>query len=86
MTPPGPNAESESVTGWRLGQIETALAAILGKLDDRPAWKDVRTIEDGLLERVRRLEEWQTWALRLGAPSIIGAFVGMLFNAFRLTG
>lgn len=81
MTPP---PEAESVTAWRLGKIETAMDLILGKLDDRPDWKDVRSIEARLLERVQKLEDWQTWALRLGGPALIGGVVGMLLNAFKL--
>lgn len=32
------------------------------------------------------LEDWQTWALRLGAPAIVAAVAGVLFNASRLGG
>jgi hypothetical protein len=31
-------------------------------------------------------EEWRRWALRLGAPALVAAMVGMAANAIRLTG
>lgn len=32
------------------------------------------------------LEDWNKWALRLGAPALVAALVGMAANAVRLTG
>jgi hypothetical protein len=32
------------------------------------------------------LEDWNKWALRLGAPAILAAVVGMAANAIRLAG
>lgn len=83
---------SDDVTTGELGRrlerfektVTGALATISEKLDDRPDWKDVRNIEALLVERIKRLEEWQTWALRLGAPALAGGLVGMLLNAFKL--
>lgn len=81
-----PEATSQDVTAWRLGKIEEALVVMLGKLDDRPDWKDVRNIEAVLAERVKRLEDWQTWALRLGGPALVAAAIGIVVNASRITG
>lgn len=71
-------APPQDVTAWRLGKIETALEAVLGKLDDRPDWKDVRAIEAVLSDRVKRLEDWQTWAGRLVLGAVILAVLGLV--------
>ncbi|AYN57566.1 hypothetical protein QEX66_gp18 [Arthrobacter phage Corgi] len=67
----------QDVTAWRLGKIEVALDAVLVKLDDRPDWKDVRNIEDQLAARITRLEDWQTWAIRIVVGAVLVALVGV---------
>lgn len=76
----------EAVTAWRLGKIEEGMTAVLSKLDDRPDWKDVRNIEGALKEKIQRLEDWQTWALRLGGPAFLGGGVAIVVNALRING
>ena len=83
---------TEDVTTGELGRrfdrfedtITKTLGTVVTKLDERPDWKDVRGIETVLLDRIKRLEEWQTWALRLGAPALVGGAVGIIFNAVRI--
>jgi hypothetical protein len=74
--------------GRRLDRLETTITAALGgiatKIDERPDWQDVRRIETALIVRISALEGWQTWALRLGAPGIVGALIGVLINAGRI--
>jgi hypothetical protein len=67
------------------GTITTALEGISSKLDQRPDWKDVQNMLTPLEGRVAALEGWQTWALRLGAPGIVGAIVGVIINGTRIT-
>lgn len=75
--------------GRRLDRFENTITNALGgfstKLDDRPDWQDVRRIEANLEGRIKKLEEWQTWALRLGGPALIAAVGGMLVNASRMS-
>jgi type IV secretory pathway component VirB8 len=54
------------------------MAAVLDKLDERPDWKDVRTIEAGLKERIQKLEDWQKWAIRAVLLAVLGAVAAAL--------
>ena len=80
---PAPVAESDVSTGElgrRLDRFEKtvtdALGGISSKLDDRPDWVDVRKIEAGLKESIKRLEDWQAWAVRLVLGAVILAVLG----------
>lgn len=92
MTPVVP-VESEAVTtgelGRRLEKFETTITGTLGtvleKLDNRPDWADVRRIESRLEERIKRLEDWQTWAARLILGAVILAVLGAVLVT-RTTG
>jgi hypothetical protein len=68
------------------GTITTALEGISSKLDQRPDWKDVQNMLAPLERRVGSLEGWQTWALRLGGPALVGSLVGVAVNSVRLNG
>ena len=76
--------------GRRFDRFETvvtsSLEGISGKLDQRPDWKDVQTLLEPLRDRVSALEGWQTWALRLGGPAIVGSLVGVAINSVRIGG
>jgi hypothetical protein len=61
--------------------ITATLADISGKLDVRPDWQDVRSIEKTLNEKIKRLEEWQTWAGRLVLGAVILAILGVVLVA-----
>lgn len=88
MTPVVP-VESEAVTtgelGRRLEKFESTMTGTLGtvldKLDNRPDWADVRRIEAGLSDRIKKLEDWQAWAGRL----IIGAVILAVLGAVLVT-
>lgn len=84
MTPGTAEVVPQDVTAWRLGKIESSLEAVLGKLDDRPDWKDVRNIEAALAERVKRLEDWQTWAARIILGAVLVAVVGLALTVPKL--
>lgn len=84
----------EDVTTGELGRrfdrfektITETLGTVVTKLDERPDWKDVRNIEASIVERVKKLEDWQTWALRLGGPVVVAIGVGIANNAMRIAG
>lgn len=71
--------------GRRLDKFEIAITATLsdisGKLDIRPDWQDVRNIEKALNEKIKRLEDWQTWAGRLILGAVILAVLGVVLVA-----
>lgn len=61
-------APPQDLTNWRLGNIEETLKAVLGKLDDTA----------GLADRVKRLEEWQTWALRIVVGAVLAGVLALV--------
>lgn len=89
MTPAGVPLETEAVTTGELGRrlerfestVTGTLSDISGKLDTRPDWADVRRIETGLSDRLKKLEDWQTWAGRL----ILGAVILAVLGAVLIT-
>lgn len=34
---------------------------------------------------IKDLRDWQTWALRLGGPGVVGALIGVVLNASRIS-
>lgn len=64
--------------------VTDALGTISGKLDDRPDWSDVRGIESNLLDRIKRLEDWQTWAVRLIVSAVVLAALGLIMAGPKL--
>lgn len=81
--------EASDVTTGELGRrlerfeaaVTSSLSDISGKLDARPDWTDVRNIEKGLNEKIKRLEDWQTWAGRLVLGAVILAVLGVVLVA-----
>lgn len=77
--------DQEAVTVGELGRnlarfektVTDSLGTIGTKLDERPDWKDVRNIEGNLLERIKRLEDWQTWALRIVVGAVLVGILGL---------
>lgn len=61
-------APPQDLTNWRLGNIEETQKEILKKLDG--------TV--GLEDRMKRLEDWQTWALRIVVGAVLVALVGVV--------
>jgi C4-type Zn-finger protein len=63
----------ENLTNWRLGNIEGTLTKVLEKLDAAA----------GLEERVKRLEEWQTWALRIVVGAVLAGILALVVTTAR---
>lgn len=54
------------------------------RLSDAKALADLKnTLQD---KAIAGLEEWNTWALRLGGPTIVALLAGVVFNAARIPG
>lgn len=86
MTPLAPESDvTTGELGRRLERFEStvtgALSGISDKLDARPDWLDVRNIEKGLNEKIKRLEDWQTWAGRLVLGAVVLAVLGVVLVA-----
>lgn len=46
------------------------------------AAKEISELRSQIQDRaIKDLEDWQTWALRLGAPTLVAAVAGVVFNA-----
>lgn len=63
-------APPQDLTNWRLGNIEESLKAVLLKLEGAA----------GLEDRVKRLEDWQTWALRIVVAAVLVAVIGVVIG------
>jgi hypothetical protein len=72
-----PDVESppQDLTTWRLGEIETSVKAILGKLEEVNA--------ANLADRVKRLEDWQTWALRIVVGAVLLAVLAVVIGTTK---
>jgi len=71
------------------GELFRAVSLIRGDIGDlRTDVKSRPTSADliYLSERVKVLENWQTWALRLGAPTLIATMVTAFSNLLSRTG
>lgn len=87
-----PVVEQEAVTTGELGRnlakfektVTEALGTISTKLDERPNWTDVRAIETGLKERIAKLEDWQTWAMRIVLGAVLVAVLAVVVAAPKL--
>jgi hypothetical protein len=67
---------------WQdIRRVEEGLLARIQALAAQAELKD--QLQDKALAA---LEDWQKWALRLGAPAVVAAVVGMAANAIRLAG
>jgi hypothetical protein len=66
--------------------VTKAIAGLGDKMDERPGRDDVLGLLKPLESRIAVLEGWQTWALRLGGPALVGALVGVAINASKLNG
>lgn len=60
--------------GRSLERMEKGIDEIKIELKERPTDRDVAYLED----RVRDLESWQTWAMRLGVPGLGAAAIALL--------
>lgn len=86
MTPPDGMADTSTITN---GELYRAVSLIRGDIGDlRTDVKSRPTKEDiiYLTERVKVLENWQTWVLRLGAPTLIATMVTAFSNLLSRTG
>lgn len=83
MTPP-----TDEIT---TGEVSRSLATLTStvtdgfkdlaeKVDRRPTWEDVRRIEAGLIERVKKLEGWNAWVVSTFGLLIIGALVALILK------
>jgi hypothetical protein len=90
VTVAAPDVVTTGELGRRFDRFEDTvtkgIAGLSDKLDTRPDWKDVQNLLTPLEARVASLEGWQTWALRLGGPAIVGALVGVAVNSVRIAG
>lgn len=59
--------------------LKADLKVMADKLDARPTKDDITHLES----RIADLEGWQTWAMRLGIPALLGVVFNLLdtFNA-----
>lgn len=79
--------ETENTTGVTTGELSRAVGLIRGDIKDvkkdiseKPSASDLEAVRreakaeaGGLRQRIVDLENWQTWALRLGVPGLIMA-------------
>jgi hypothetical protein len=85
MTPPD-MGDTSTITN---GELFRAVSLIRGDIGDlRTDVKSRPTSADLIYlgERVKVLENWQTWALRLGAPTLIATMVTAFSNLLSRTG
>lgn len=75
-----PEGDQTTIT---TGELSRAVGLIRSDIGDlrldirgRPTKEDLIY----LTERVKNLENWQTWALRLGGPALVGCLVGVASN------
>lgn len=61
-------APPQDLTTWRLGQIEGTVKDIKNLLDGQA----------GLADRVKRLEDWQTWALRIVVGAVLLGIIALV--------
>lgn len=78
--------------------IGTLVAAIAARPDKEDLTKAEQALEARILatreihelrakiqdRAIKDLEDWQTWALRLGGPALVAAVAGVLYNAARI--
>lgn len=72
------STETEQITN---GELSRAVALIRSDIRDvkndvssRPTSRDFGFLE----ERIKDLEEWQKWAMRIGVPGIIGVIINFI--------
>jgi hypothetical protein len=63
----------QDLTSWRLGQIEGTVKDIKALLDGQA----------GLADRVKRLEEWQTWALRIVVGAVLAGILALVVTTAK---
>lgn len=68
-----PNVTTEELYRLVL-TVKTDIRDTQTKLDARPTKADL----DHLRERIVDLESWQTWAMRLGIPALLGIAFNLL--------
>lgn len=86
MAPPDGMSDTSTITN---GELYRAVSLIRGDIGDlRTDVKSRPTKEDiiYLSERVKNLENWQTWALRLGAPALIATMITAFSNVLSRAG
>ena len=78
-----------------IGSLTTAVAARPDQDDLRRmeeglverirAAAELQALKNALQDKaIAALEGWQTWALRLGGPALVGSVVGVLVNSIRM--
>lgn len=55
-----------------VGLIRSDIRDLKKEIDARPTAKDIGYLE----QRIKDLEDWQKWAMRIGVPALIG----VIFN------
>ena len=72
---PGTEAGTTTITNGELFRavelIRGDIGILRGEIKERPTANDLKYLE----QRVSDLENWQTWALRLGGPSLVACLV-----------
>lgn len=70
----------------KLDRLAGDVKGIAETLGDRPTWRDVNRVEAGLKasiaeldKRVVKLEDWQTWAIRIILGTIITGIIAAIF-------
>lgn len=70
-------AETETITNGELNRavklIRDDIKEMKNDVDKKPSQRDL----DYLATRLKDLEDWQKWAMRIGIPAIIGIVVNM---------
>lgn len=76
-------SQSEEITLGEVARKLDSLAGdvkdLAGKVDDRPSWRDIQRVENGLMHRVKELEDWQKWAQRLAIGAIVSGIIAAYF-------
>lgn len=63
--------------------LRTTAAALESK---QLALREISELRSQIQDRaIKDLEDWQTWALRLGAPTLLAAVAGVVFNGSRIS-
>ena len=57
-----------------VGTLKTDINKLDNKLDGKPSTAEYNHLK----ERIIDLESWQTWAMRLGIPGLLGVVLNLL--------
>lgn len=76
MADDSPASISTGELSRAVGLIRSDIGDLRSDIRGRPTEKDLIYLS----ERVKSLENWQTWALRLGGPAVVGCLIGVFSN------